>query len=136
MECICGHPIVNKKDRAIVDWKGEHHYLHTECVPKYFKIHSSGTPVPTLEYLEFLKNRRALEKKAEVVEPTPEPTPAPKRTEYECKKCGYGFNASEGPKCPNCGADEVLDADALRLEKARENHICEEDVKPQEEKKE
>lgn len=93
MECPCGHPIVWKKDIAIVDWKRQRFYLHTECMSKYFSVMPSGYCVPTRALLDIIEKKRMVEEKVEAPEVEPATlddgaiNPAIP-AEIKCPKCG------------------------------------------------
>lgn len=93
MECPCGHPIVWKKDIAIVDWKRQRFYLHTECMSKYFTMLPSGYCVPTRALLDIIEKKRMVEEKVEAPEVEPATlddgaiNPAIP-AEIKCPKCG------------------------------------------------
>jgi DNA-directed RNA polymerase subunit RPC12/RpoP len=100
MECPCGHPIVHKKDIAIVMWKREQYYLHTECLSKYFTVMPSGYCVPTRALLDIIEHKRIVEEKVEA----PEVEPAM-----------LDDGAIDGAipaeiKCPNCGGQAAYSA--------------------------
>jgi hypothetical protein len=100
MECPCGHPIVHKKDIAIVAWKREQYYLHTECLSKYFTVMPSGYCVPTRALLDIIEHKRIVEEKVEA----PEVEPAM-----------LDDGAIDGAipaeiKCPNCGGQAAYSA--------------------------
>ncbi len=98
MDCPCGHPIVWKKDIAIVDWKRQRFVLHTECFGKYFSVMNTGFCVPTRALLDIIEKKRIVEEKVEAPEVKEEPAPAP-----EPKKSDIAPEI----KCPLCGGQAV-----------------------------
>ena len=61
MDCACGHPIFQKADRTIIQYRGVDYYLHTGCVEKFFTINPVGSCIPTVEYLELVNAKKAKE---------------------------------------------------------------------------
>ena len=108
MDCPCGHPIVWKKDIAIVEWRKQQFHLHTECFGKYFSVMNTGYCVPTRALLDIIEHKRMVEEKVEapeVEETKTEPAPAPSKPEIKCPLCGgqAAYSATtKGYVCLDC----------------------------------
>ena len=98
MECPCGHPIVWKKDIAIVEWRKQQFYLHTECFGKYFSVMNTGYCVPTRALLDIIEHKRMVEEKVEAPE-------VEKKTEeeLELREAIRATPSKPEIKCPLCG---------------------------------